>query len=441
MKNVAVLILAAGDSTRFWPCGDKQLFRFAGSPLIRRLLSQLISFGFENFHIVVNKDNRQAIEQIISQFKKQNINLIVQKRGDGMGTAILSAGELIKNKELLIINPNDVFENVLLHKWQQIYQTKPEGIIAGMHLKGYFPGGYLTVSGSKIFSITEKPPKDNLPSDIVKFVFDYFRNSDNFLSVLKETTSNKDDRYEKAVQKLVIKGAGFVFLEYRGFWSGLKYPWQILDITGFLLDGIKSNKGRNVQIDKSAVICGDVYIEDEVRVMEGAKIVGPAFIGRGTVIGNQAIIRESMIGENCVIGYCTEIARSYIGNSCWFHTNYIGDSVISENVSMGAGTVLANFKLNENNIFSEINKDRVDTGRLKLGAMVGKGVRIGINCSIMPGVKIGKNSLIGAAVLLRKDISDDKKISQKPVEYTITENKRLSSENFRNQTIKKIKMF
>jgi len=108
---------------------------------------------------------------------------------------------------------------------------------------------------------------------------------------------------------------------------------------------------------------------------------------------------------------------------------------------MGAGTVLANFKLNENNIFSEINRVRVDTGRMKLGAIVGKGVRIGINCSIMPGVKIGKNSTIGAAVLLNQDIADNKRVNHEPLKYVITENKKQVSENFRNQTIKKIKMF
>jgi bifunctional UDP-N-acetylglucosamine pyrophosphorylase/glucosamine-1-phosphate N-acetyltransferase len=441
MKNVIVLILAAGDSTRFWPCGDKQLFKFSGQTLIRRLLSQLVNFGFENYCLVVNKNNQQAIEQIILQFSHQNIDLVLQEQGFGMGEAVLSASHIIKNKEVLIINPNDVFENLLLHKWQEIYQTKPEGIIAGMHFKGYFPGGYLSISGSKVKSITEKPTRDNLPSDVVKFVFDYYRNGNNLITILKETISNKDDLYEKAIQKLVNKGNSIVFLEYRGFWSGLKYPWHVLDITSFLLNGAKSKKGRNVQIEKSAVIYGNVCIEDDVRIMEGAKIVGPCYIGRGTVIGNQAIIRESMIGENCVIGYSTEIARSYIGNSCWFHSNYIGDSVISENVSMGAGTVLANFKLNENNIFSEINRVRVDTGRMKLGAIVGKGVRIGINCSIMPGVKIGKNSTIGAAVLLNQDIADNKRVNHEPLKYVITENKKQVSENFRNQTIKKIKMF
>ena len=176
----------------------------------------------------------------------------------------------------------------------------------------------------------------------------------------------------------------------------------------YFLNKISDQKIKKGFIHKSAVISGNVYIEEGARILENTKIVGPTYIGQGTIIGQNCLVRESMIGANCVVGYSTEIARSYVAENCWFHTNYIGDSVISENVSMGAGTVLANYKLDETTINSFISKQKLDTGKVKLGSVIGKNVRIGVNCSIMPGIKIGENSLVGASIILDKDLPSNK---------------------------------
>ena len=80
---------------------------------------------------------------------------------------------------------------------------------------------------------------------------------------------------------------------------------------------------------------------------------------------------------------------------------------------MGAGATLANLRLDD----AEIK----ETGRNKLGAMIGMGVRIGVNASVMPGVKIGKNSFIGAGVVLTRDLPEDSFCALKPG-FTVTKN-------------------
>ena len=154
------------------------------------------------------------------------------------------------------------------------------------------------------------------------------------------------------------------------------------------------------------ILEGPVRIGNNVKVFENTKIVGPTYIGDNTIIGSNNIIRESMIGQHCVTGFNTDIARSYIGDNCWFHSNYIGDSVLEGNVGVGAGTVLANFRLDEGEIQSSIVGNRVNTNRNKLGAMIARDVRIGVNTSIMPGVKIGTNSLIGAGLVIDQDVPE-----------------------------------
>jgi bifunctional UDP-N-acetylglucosamine pyrophosphorylase/glucosamine-1-phosphate N-acetyltransferase len=74
---------------------------------------------------------------------------------------------------------------------------------------------------------------------------------------------------------------------------------------------------------------------------------------------------------------------------------------------MGSGSVLANLRLDEGEIYSLVKGQRTNTGKTKLGAMIGKNVRIGVNTSVMPGIKIGQNSFIGAGITIPEDIHDN----------------------------------
>ena len=201
----------------------------------------------------------------------------------------------------------------------------------------------------------------------------------------------------------------FVMVVFEGSFASLKYPWNILDIMDILFQRLSPHQGKNVEIKSNVVIEGPVYISDNVKIFENSKIVGPCYIGANTIIGNNNIIRHSHIGANCVTGFNTDITRSYVGDNCWFHSNYVGDSVLEGDVSMGSGTVLANLRLDRGEIASVIGENRVNTKRTKLGAMIGINVRVGVNASIMPGVKIGSNSMVGAGLVVNHDIPNDSK--------------------------------
>ncbi len=53
-----------------------------------------------------------------------------------------------------------------------------------------------------------------------------------------------------------------------------------------------------------------------------------------------------------------------------------------------------------------VKGEKINTHRTKLGSMIGANVRIGVNASIMPGIKIGSGSMIGAGVTLDTDLSE-----------------------------------
>jgi bifunctional UDP-N-acetylglucosamine pyrophosphorylase/glucosamine-1-phosphate N-acetyltransferase len=395
-KNVTVVVLAGGAGKRFAPfTTDKSVFPIACEPIIVRNMMKLTEAGLTRFVVVTNPAN----DAIIRSFSLPNaqIETVVQNHAKGMGDALLSAKSLTTGQAILVVNAEDVVDATLYHDIGSAI-NKRSPFVVGSVAKQYFDGGYLRVSQSRLVGIVEKPGGGKEPSNLIKLVFDYFPLSDPLLERLSTIRSTRDDQYEQALDTYV-KEYPVSILSYDGYWSPLKYPWHVLDVTRhFLHHDVAPARGKNVDIRNNVIIEGSVYMGNNVKIFENTKIVGPAYIGDNTIIGNNNIIRESIIGKNCVTGFNTDITRSYIGDDCWFHSNYIGDSVLEGNISMGAGVVCANFRLDEQEILS--------TGRTKLGAMIARDVRIGVNTSVMPGVKIGTNTLIGAGIIVDNDLPD-----------------------------------
>lgn len=408
MKNITVVILGGGDSTRFWPLKDKLFMNFLGKPILYYRLKQLQKYGLTNVVVISSEKNEGLFQRFQNTYPEFEFELVRQTDKRGMGGALLSLEEKIKEKEILVLKPVDLFEDILLNQLEKILREKPENVLTGFTTSTYFPGGYLNVRNGQLVHIVEKPKESKTPSNIVRIVFDYFKNASIFLKFLKSSKTAEDDLYEVAIGNMVNEGYQFKIIQYKGYWGYLQYPWHTLSVSALFLSKLKGQNIGKTKIDSSATIKGDVFIEDGVQILENAKIVGPTYIGKNTLVGNNVIIRESMIGENCVLGFATEVTRSFIGNNCWFHSNYIGDSVIDDNVGIGGGTIFANYRLDEQTVFSYIGDKRVDTKKTKLGVMVGENVRIGVNTSIMPGVKIGRNTFIGAGLNIESDVENDK---------------------------------
>jgi acetyltransferase-like isoleucine patch superfamily enzyme len=170
------------------------------------------------------------------------------------------------------------------------------------------------------------------------------------------------------------------------------------------------------------VIEGPVIIEEGVRILPHACIMGPVFIGKGSIIGNNALVRGSSVGEHCVIGYNTEVKTSILCNHVWTHSTYVGDSVIGENVSFGAGTVTGNLRLDEGEIHSAHKDDKIATGLTKFGTVIGADCRIGIHVGISPGVKIGRGTFINSGTQIETDVPEGSFVKMKDGVMQIRQN-------------------
>lgn len=419
-----VVFLCGGIGKRMFPITeDKFLLTFLGKTLLEHQLETAKEASLDQFLVIGNPANMQQIEQITRTTSGLKIELALQEKPLGIADALKSAESLLGG-DIVVVNPNDVFAvSAYARLLQESQENSADSYILGYEVKDYFPGGYLAVdSANQLKHIVEKPQPGQQPSHLVNILVHLHTKAGRLLEYIENAETTRDDVYECALDNLAKDGYKTKVVPYADSWAPMKYPWHILDVVKYFLDSSQPHVSASASISEKATIEGKVTIGDNVRVLENAVIRGPAYIGPNSIIGNNVLVRDhSHIGADCVVGYGTEVKNSYIGDGCWLHSSYVGDSIIGKGCSFGAGTVLANFRFDEQNVRVTIADEAIDTGRDKLGAMIGDNCKTGINASVMPGTRIGPNSIVGSHVCLARDLEPGKIILAEP-QYRVLDN-------------------
>jgi NDP-sugar pyrophosphorylase family protein len=186
--------------------------------------------------------------------------------------------------------------------------------------------------------------------------------------------------------------------------SGLTHQNEALfsDPFSFLREGFKAwidSLLDQLGVGDGPVTVGDVsplaHIEGRVFVSKGAKvgpfayIKGPTFIGPGAEVRHGAFLRgQCYIDEKAVVGHSTEVKNAiFCKGAKAAHFAYVGDSILGQEINLGAGTKLANVKVRPGliKITHPETKQRVSTGLKKFGAIIGDFAQTGCNSVLSPG--------------------------------------------------------
>ena len=414
MTQPVVIVLAGGVSSRFWPLRDKLLIEFGSQSLIERHLHALGELGCDRIVVVTRPDLAGTVEAIGTRIDAE-VRVALQPEARGMADAVLSARpalEAFEDGAVYVTQAHDVVERRLHAEMLQAWSRRDSataGLLAAARVKSYFPGGYLTLEGERAASIVEKPGAGSEPSDLVNIVAHVHASWQTLCGALETAASSgdPDDAYERAVDGLMLDSTYLAHV-YDGPWQGLKYPWHLLDVMDLMLDlwtrGVESPGDEYEQGEDG------VFKAHDARVFPGGHVAAPALIGPGCVIGNNALVRGSIVGPNCVVGFGSEVARSYLAGEVELHHNYAGDSVFDRDTSMGWGATTANYRIDHRTVPSVVGGRRIDTEREKLGLILGAGARVGVNTSLMPGVKIGAGALIGPGIRVTRDVPNGERV-------------------------------
>lgn len=200
-------------------------------------------------------------------------------------------------------------------------------------------------------------------------------------------------------------------LTHRELFKTDEYVWTALGKIDKYLDSkklgdIQVNVPRGTFLENPELIS----IEEGAVIESGAFIRGPCFISAGSQVRHGAYIRGNvLVGKGCVVGHATEVKNSILLDGAQAgHFAYIGDTILGQNVNLGAGTKCANLKLDHGEIAVTVNGKTVSSGRKKFGAIVGDRSQLGCNSVTNPGTLIGPNAKVYPCISVRGFIPAEK---------------------------------
>ena len=393
MKTV---MLAAGEGKRMRPLTytkPKVMLPVANKPILEWNLINAIKAGLNDFIFVIGYKG-EMVKNYFGDGSKWNVNIEYVSQEKALGTA--HAIEMVEDfvEDFIVLCGDTIFGSNDIKKMKRKYGI---GLVKVEDAKEY---GVVELKGKKIVKIHEKmeePISNTINAGIYHFgkeIFEY----------IKKTEKSPRGEYEITDSINMMASSHEIEGVYIEEWKDVIYPWNLLELNEEIL---KKMEGKiEGEIEENVTIKGNVVIEKGSIVKNGSYIEGPVIIGKNCRIGPNCYIRPyTSIGDDCHIGNGSEVKNSIIMNGSNVpHLNYVGDSVIGSNCNLGAGTKIANLRLDRKNIKVFTNGKKVDTKRRKLGAIIGDNVQTGINASINVGCMIGNNVFIGPTAMASGEI-------------------------------------
>lgn len=177
----------------------------------------------------------------------------------------------------------------------------------------------------------------------------------------------------------------------------------------------------NAQVQDNVVLGtsddGELVIGENALIRSGSIIYSGVKIGSSLRTGHHVVIRENtVIGDNVLLGTHSVVdGNCRIGNNVSAQTNvYItAHTVIEDDAFLGPCSATTNDKY-------------MQYGAQLRRPVIRKGARIGSNATILPGVTVNSNAVVGAGAVVTKDVKEGDTVVGNPA-HSLKSRPRLDS--------------
>lgn len=408
------IILSAGEGSRMRPLTltkPKTMLPVAGKPIIQYNIESLRDNGITDILLIV-RYKEEIVRNYFGDGSDFGVNISYKTQKDFLGTAnAISYSKDFIDDSIIVLNGDIILEDEIIHEIIKKYNyLTPDTLMLLTEVEDPSAFGVVEIENGNIKNIVEKPKHGEAPSNLVNCGI-YIFNKDIFDKIDKTEMSERGE-YEitDSVSLQIQDNKTVIGHKTSGDWVDVGRPWELIEVNEELISKLKTEiKGT---IEEGAFIHGEVFLDEGSIIKAGVYIEGNVYIGKNCDIGPNSYIRgNTYFGDNVHVGNAVEIKNSIImENTNVSHLSYVGDSVIGSNCNIAAGTNIANLRFDNATIKTKIKNQKIDSGRRKLGAIIGDSVKTGINSSFSPGVKVGHNSTIGSGVLLYEDLPSDTRV-------------------------------
>ena len=420
-KNLAVIVLAAGQGTRMKSALPKVLHKLAGHPMIGHVLDAAAPLMPERVIVVVGPDMAPVAEFVMPA------ETTIQSPALGTGHAVKVALEAMAESSkatarevLVLFGDSPLITGETLSALLDERRRPPEASVAVLGMRPQDPGAYgrlVMGDDGNLDAIVEAKDATDAQRAITLCNSGVMAIDGNRAAELVSAIGNRNVKQE------------FYLTDIVGIARGLGLSARVLEAPADELLGVNSRaelavaeatlqqrlRGRHMAagvtlIDPTTVyFCTDTAIGRDtviepsvvfgpcVTVGEGVEIrafshIAGAQIGDRAIIGPYARLRPgAVLDENVHVGNFVEVKQARIGSgSKANHLTYIGDAEIGRGVNIGAGTITCNYD-----------------GFVKSQTKIEDGVFIGSNSALVAPVTVGAGAIVGAGSVIVRDVPPD----------------------------------
>jgi len=444
-SNVQSIILAAGKGTRMKSGLPKVLNQLANKALLSHVIetaesisskiavvvghqAELVASYCKDYPTFEQKEQLgtgHAVQQVLSEIEDTSLALILYGDVPLIEASTLQA--LIDNTKnglsiltVKLANP-DGYGRIIRENGNVVAIVEQKDATDDQKQVDEVNTGILCVEGKRLKNYLAQLSNNNAQkeyylTDIIAMHVNAGNKADTYICTDEFEVQGVNDKWQLAVlerdfqlkqaKQLCLQGANIID------------PNRI-DIRGTVDIGI------DVRIDVNVVFEGNVILGNNVSI-------GPNCVVKNSVIGDGAELKENTsvdqctIGKNCSVGPFTrirpradirdevkignfvEVKKSVIGKgSKVSHLSYIGDTLMGENVNIGAGTITCNYD-GVNKFITNIEDD----------------VFVGSASQLVAPVTLGKGSTVGAGSAITKDVADNELVLTRSAQRVVKNWKR-----------------
>jgi bifunctional UDP-N-acetylglucosamine pyrophosphorylase/glucosamine-1-phosphate N-acetyltransferase len=434
MRQLAVVVLAAGEGTRMKSATPKVLHEIAGLPLIGHVLSTAHSLGAAHV-VAVLRHERERIENYVKAFYP-NTTIAIQDEIPGTGRAVEAALEqlprdfvgdvAVLSGDVPLLDVVSIEQLLEIHRGSQNSGTLISAIMADP--KGY---GRIVRSRENFVGIVEQKDASEEQLAICEvnagvYIFDAAHLKTALARVTLENAQK--EKYLTDVAALMLEqGQNVSAHPISDNWlvAGINDRAQLSEVATELNARIVRAwqlAGVTVQEPASTWIDVTVQLARDVTLLPSTRLHGFTSVGEGSVIGPDTTLTDVEIGENVTIsrtqgsaskietgasvgpfaylrpgtqlgadgkiGTFVETKNAKIGPGAKVpHLSYVGDAEIGEGSNIGAGTIFANY--------DGVNKHRT---------VIGSHAKTGSGNVFVAPIVIGDGAYTAAGSTIRRDV-------------------------------------
>jgi bifunctional UDP-N-acetylglucosamine pyrophosphorylase/glucosamine-1-phosphate N-acetyltransferase len=414
---VKAVILAAGKGTRLQPLTStrpKHMIPLGGSPLLEHLLIALKESDVKDILIVTGYRETQVRTYFSDGAQWElNIEYSHQEKLLGSGHAIGLAKDYVGNDDFLAVYGDLVVDPSIIRSILRKHDQGGFPVLCVVPVTNPQQYGIVLLKDDRVIDIIEKPTSNDVGNLANAGI--YIFPPEVFTEIQRTPESPRGEiEITDTIKQMIRQNIEYTSNRIRPTdWMDVGRPWDLLEANRRVLE--RCSPVILGDVEEGVYLNGRVHVEAGAKLRSGTYVEGPVFIGSGSDVGPNCYLRPfTSLERNVRIGNGCEVKNSLILDGTHIgHLSYVADSIVGANCNFGAGSTIANLRLDKANVRVRIKGEAMDSGRRKLGVIMGDDVEIGIGAKLMPGVKIGTSAWIGPNTTVYEDVPPETFVMQK----------------------------